>query len=169
MFDFPPVILEVKRNRKRNMLDFSILVFIAVFNLLFVVNFNSKLYFYSVLEYSFEIPFTFSNIEFVELHTCRFKYSFLAMYVEFVSRGSRDWKKMIKEDIFGVLYFIVDSVMYPNLLLILNYYKENSSFLLILKFLFIYLCIHIIPLYCHLPVSCGSLVDRCGSLGSCNP
>jgi len=28
---------------------------------------------------------------------------------------------------------------------------------------------HIIPLYCHLPVSCRSLVDRCGSLGSCKP
>jgi hypothetical protein len=28
---------------------------------------------------------------------------------------------------------------------------------------------HIIPSYCHLPVSCRSLVDRCGSLGSCKP
>ena len=28
---------------------------------------------------------------------------------------------------------------------------------------------HIIPLYCHRPVSCRSLVDRCGSLGSCKP
>ena len=28
---------------------------------------------------------------------------------------------------------------------------------------------HIILLYCHLPVSCRSLVDRCGSLGSCEP
>ena len=28
---------------------------------------------------------------------------------------------------------------------------------------------HIIPSYCHLPVSWGSLVDRCGSLGSCKP
>ena len=26
---------------------------------------------------------------------------------------------------------------------------------------------HIIPLYCHLPVSCRSLLDRCGFLGSC--
>jgi hypothetical protein len=25
------------------------------------------------------------------------------------------------------------------------------------------------PSYCHLPVSCRSLVDRCGSLGSCMP
>ena len=28
---------------------------------------------------------------------------------------------------------------------------------------------NIIPSYCHLPVSCWSLVDRCGSLGSCKP
>ena len=28
---------------------------------------------------------------------------------------------------------------------------------------------HIIPSYCHLPVSCRSLVDRCGCLGSCKP
>ena len=28
---------------------------------------------------------------------------------------------------------------------------------------------HIIPSYSHLPVSCWSLVDRCGSLGSCKP
>ena len=27
---------------------------------------------------------------------------------------------------------------------------------------------HIIPSYCHLPVSCRSLFDRCGSIGSCN-
>ena len=27
---------------------------------------------------------------------------------------------------------------------------------------------HIIPSYWHVPVSCRSLVDRCGSLGSCN-
>ena len=27
----------------------------------------------------------------------------------------------------------------------------------------------IISLYCHLPVSCRSLVDRCGSPGSCKP
>ena len=28
---------------------------------------------------------------------------------------------------------------------------------------------HIIPSYCYLPVSCRSLVDRCGSPGSCKP
>ena len=28
---------------------------------------------------------------------------------------------------------------------------------------------HIIPLYCHLPVKCRSLVDMCDSLGSCKP
>ena len=28
---------------------------------------------------------------------------------------------------------------------------------------------HIIPSCCHLPVSCRSLVDRCGSPGSCKP
>ena len=28
---------------------------------------------------------------------------------------------------------------------------------------------HIIPSCCHLPVSCRSLVDRCGPLGSCKP
>ena len=28
---------------------------------------------------------------------------------------------------------------------------------------------HIIPFYCHLPVSCRSLVDRSGSLESCKP
>ena len=28
---------------------------------------------------------------------------------------------------------------------------------------------HIIQLYCHLPVSYRSLVDRCGSIGSCKP
>ena len=28
---------------------------------------------------------------------------------------------------------------------------------------------HIIPSYCHLPVSCRSLVDRCSSLGSSKP
>ena len=28
---------------------------------------------------------------------------------------------------------------------------------------------HIIPSYCHLPVSYRSLRDRCGSLGSCKP
>ena len=28
---------------------------------------------------------------------------------------------------------------------------------------------HIIPSYCHLPVSCRRLVDRYGSLGSCKP
>ena len=28
---------------------------------------------------------------------------------------------------------------------------------------------HIIPSYCYLPVSCRSLVDRCGSSGSCKP
>ena len=28
---------------------------------------------------------------------------------------------------------------------------------------------HIVPSYCHLPVSCRSQVDRCGSLGSCKP
>ena len=28
---------------------------------------------------------------------------------------------------------------------------------------------HIIPSCCHLPVSYRSLVDRCGSLGSCKP
>ena len=27
----------------------------------------------------------------------------------------------------------------------------------------------IIPSYCHLPVNCRNLVDRCGSLGSCEP
>ena len=26
-----------------------------------------------------------------------------------------------------------------------------------------------LPSYCHLPVSCRSLVDRCGSFGSCKP
>ena len=26
-----------------------------------------------------------------------------------------------------------------------------------------------IPSYCHLPVSCRSLVDECGSPGSCKP
>ena len=35
-----------------------------------------------------------------------------------------------------------------------------STIRIILKF---------IPSYCHLPVSCRSLVDRCGSLGSCKP
>ena len=29
--------------------------------------------------------------------------------------------------------------------------------------------IHIIPSYCHLSVSCRSLVDWCGSFGSCKP
>ena len=28
---------------------------------------------------------------------------------------------------------------------------------------------YIIPSYCYLPVSCRSLVDRCGSPGSCKP
>ena len=28
---------------------------------------------------------------------------------------------------------------------------------------------NIIPSYCHLSVSCRSIVDRCGSLGSCKP
>ena len=28
---------------------------------------------------------------------------------------------------------------------------------------------HIIPSYCYLPVSCRSLVDRCGSFGICKP
>ena len=28
---------------------------------------------------------------------------------------------------------------------------------------------HITPSYCYLPVGCRSLVDRCGSLGSCKP
>jgi hypothetical protein len=28
---------------------------------------------------------------------------------------------------------------------------------------------HIIPLRCHLPVNCRSIVERCGSPGSCKP
>ena len=37
------------------------------------------------------------------------------------------------------------------------------------KHTYIFMVIHIIPLYCHLPVSCRSLVDRRVSLGNSKP
>ena len=72
--------------------------------------------------------------------------------------------------LYGVFIIIIITIIIIIIIIIITYYDWEVADL-IKKADIVRLdgVNHIIPSYCHLQVSCRSLVDRCDSLGSCKP